>query len=66
MNRENIEKITKVYNLKLESYKPGKIRLYAIYDYNYEKKISNYLTFEKLCSWLEGYEEGYEAAGTGR
>ena len=63
MKHEDIERIIKNYNLKLESYKPGR-RLYAIYDYNYEKKMSNYLTYRELCSWLEGYEEGYSSAET--
>jgi hypothetical protein len=60
MNQKDIQVILKSNNLKLEGYKPGNTRLYAIYDYS-DKKISDYMTFKELCAFLKGFEAGYSA-----
>lgn len=59
MNQNDIQIMIKQNNLVLEGYKPGNVRLYALYDYNQRMVSDGYMTFKELCAFLRGYNAGW-------
>jgi hypothetical protein len=54
----DIKVLLERYNLHTEGYKPGNVKLYAVY--NGEKLISHYMTHSDLYFWLCGYDKAKE------
>jgi len=54
MNKNDVNIMLKYYGLILDSYKPGNVRLYCLW--KEDKKLSDFMAFNALCAWLNGYE----------
>jgi hypothetical protein len=60
MNKQEVNIILKRHNLQIEGYKPGAVRLYAIYKDINNSAITPYMPYKEICCWLEGFDKCYD------
>lgn len=64
-SREAIEQALNFYGLRLDSYRPGNIRLYAVEIIGTNDQLSDRMEFNELKNWVRGYIAAKEGKKSG-
>jgi hypothetical protein len=54
-SRAAVEQALKFYGLRLDSYRPGNVRLYAVERIGSNGRLSDRMEFNELKNWVRGY-----------
>jgi hypothetical protein len=63
-SRAAVEQALKYYGLQLDSYRPDRVRLYAVEVIGSNARLSDRMEFNELKNWVRGYiaaKEGRQA-----